>query len=637
MTSLRFDDEIKEDDFFDARECSVSSSPCDDELDLSSNFDYKLWTRTPKSVQQRRKQFFNEMGFDSNGSIQGDIDRITKNSEAELRTPSFDCEFFSSFSSNNSTDHLSISHECNEIENLSGEANCGENDLENEKDGKGVGAKMIGIKKKLLNKLNLMKKIVYKRGVPMKGDEAERVKVQFRRKKLKELSALFVGQDIPAHKGLILTMKFSLDGKYLATGGEDGVVRVWQVVLDTKLSDIDPSKFDPSCIYLRVNDRSQLAPFISQNEKSAKFRKTADSACVVLPPAVFRILEEPIHEFLGHSDDILDLSWSNNNSLLSASTDNTIRMWQVGCENCLKVFRHNNYVTCVQFNPRDDKRFVSGSLDGKIRIWEISSCQVVGWTYIREIVTAVCYRPSGQGLVVGSIGGTCRFYSTKDDYFQLEARIDLHAKKKAQCRKITGFQFFPQDHDKLMVTSACSRVRILHGINVIGKFKGNRTSGNQLLASFTPDGKHIVSTSGDSNIYLWSCINQFNISRLQPKTLSSWERFSANASLAIPWFGFRNVISNSSRDEDMISVQLPLASPSSFSLGKDIVLESPTKGSATWPEEKLVCPFMRKSDYKFLKSCQKNSRTHAWNMVIVSAGWDGRIRSFHNYGLPVVL
>lgn len=87
----------------------------------------------------------------------------------------------------------------------------------------------------------------------------------------------------------------------------------------------------------------------------------------------------------------------------------------------------------------------------------------------------------------------------------------------------------------------------------------------------------------------------------------------------------------------MNSVQLPLASPSSFSLGKDLVLESPTKGSATWPEEKLVCPFMRKSDYKFLKSCQKNSRTHAWNMVIVSAGWDGRIRSFHNYGLPVVL
>lgn len=53
-------------------------------------------------------------------------------------------------------------------------------------------------------------------------------------------------------------------------------------------------------------------------------------------------------------------------------------------------------MTCVQFNPLDENYFISGSIDGKVRIWSISGCQVVDWTDIKEIVTAVCYKPDGQ-------------------------------------------------------------------------------------------------------------------------------------------------------------------------------------------------------------------------------------------------
>lgn len=649
MGSLQFNHEQEEYHFFDARECSVSSAPYTD-FGLSSNFNFDVWSETPQSVQQRRKEFLIQMGFESDGSVQEDIDRIAKNSGTMLRISTVDHESSSSLLSSSYNNDLCTSHESNsdfcEIENLSGEANCSENELENEKDGMRVKRKKISIKKKLLNRLSSIKSIVYKKGEsekfsPVKGVEgSERVKVRYCGKQLKELSALFKGQDIPAHTGLILCMKFSLDGRYLATGGDDGVVRVWKVVVDTRLSEINPSNFDPSCVYLRVNDHSQLLPLISKKEKLVKFRKrTVDSACVVLPPVIFRILEEPIHEFHGHGDEILDLSWSKHNYLLSASTDNTVRMWQVGCESRLKVFQHNNFVTCVQFNPRDESRFVSGSIDGKVRIWDINSSQVVGWTYIKEIVTAVCYRPNGQGLIVGSIEGACRFYSTEDDLFQLEAQVDLHGKKKAQCKRITGFQFFPDDHDKLMVTSTCSQVKILRGIDVIGKFKGNRRSGNQILASFTPDGKHILSTSNDSNIYLWNCIDHNELSQPHPKK-SSWERFSANAYVAIPWFGFKSPNFNSiqifAQDEKRNDI-VSQASPSRFSLGEEIVFELPTKGTATWPEEKLRCTFMGKSDYKFFKNCQNKSGPHAWNMVIVAAGRDGRIRSFHNYGLPIIL
>lgn len=68
-------------------------------------------------------------------------------------------------------------------------------------------------------------------------------------------------------------------------------------------------------------------------------------------------------------------------------------------------------VTCVQFNPSDERYFVSGSIDGKVRIWDTFGCQVVDWIDAKDIVSAVCYQPDGKGIVVGCFSGTCRFYS----------------------------------------------------------------------------------------------------------------------------------------------------------------------------------------------------------------------------------
>jgi len=57
-------------------------------------------------------------------------------------------------------------------------------------------------------------------------------------------------------------------------------------------------------------------------------------------------------------------------------------------------------VTCIQFNPVDEDYFISGSIDGKVRIWTIPDSQVVDWTDVRDIVTSVCYRPDGQVLFI---------------------------------------------------------------------------------------------------------------------------------------------------------------------------------------------------------------------------------------------
>jgi WD40 repeat protein len=53
-------------------------------------------------------------------------------------------------------------------------------------------------------------------------------------------------------------------------------------------------------------------------------------------------------------------------------------------------------VTCIQFNPVDEFYFLSGALDDKVRIWSIADHQVVDWTDLGEMVTAVCYTPDGK-------------------------------------------------------------------------------------------------------------------------------------------------------------------------------------------------------------------------------------------------
>lgn len=83
---------------------------------------------------------------------------------------------------------------------------------------------------------------------------------------------------------------------------------------------------------------------------------------------------------------------------------------------------------------------MSGSIDGKVRIWNISGCNVVDWADLKDIISAVCYRPDGQGGIIGSLTGSCRFFNMSGEYLELDSQIHLHNKKKSSNKRITGFQ-----------------------------------------------------------------------------------------------------------------------------------------------------------------------------------------------------
>ena len=58
---------------------------------------------------------------------------------------------------------------------------------------------------------------------------------------------------------------------------------------------------------------------------------------------------------------------------MSASDDQTIRLWNWQSRTCISVLTgHNHYVMCASFHPKDDL-VVSASLDQTVRVWDIGA------------------------------------------------------------------------------------------------------------------------------------------------------------------------------------------------------------------------------------------------------------------------
>jgi WD40 repeat protein len=53
-------------------------------------------------------------------------------------------------------------------------------------------------------------------------------------------------------------------------------------------------------------------------------------------------------------------------------------------------------VRCVQFNPIDERYFISGSIDGKVRIWDVLDRRVTDWVDTRNIISALSYQADGK-------------------------------------------------------------------------------------------------------------------------------------------------------------------------------------------------------------------------------------------------
>ncbi|KAM0838998.1 hypothetical protein ACQ4PT_060600 [Festuca glaucescens] len=516
---------------------------------------------------------------------------------------------------------------------------------------------------------------------PVPSSSSERLKVHHSGKSSKDLTGLYMRQEVRAHEGSIWSIKFSTDGRFLATGGEDRVVRVWQVI------DADASTSSPELSAamllppLAPTDGGSLAAApglaaqLSRKVRRGKSGKHVLPEHVVVPETLFALAEKPACVFEGHVDDVLDLSWSRQSPrLLSSSMDKTVRLWDVEGKSCLKVFAHSDYVTCIQFNPADDGYFISGSLDCKVRIWSVADRQVVDWSDLTDMVTAACYTPDGQAAIVGSHKGCCRFYKTRgiinytqfviikytrstDDHSYVfvsdcklnqEAQIDMSIskKRKSQAKKITGFQFAPGNPSEILVTSADSQIRVFNGITVLQKFKGFKNTSSQLSATYSGDGRYVVCASEDSHVYVWRRAGGgidggargggIGVKAKTWLTSRSYEYFFCrDVSAAVPWPGLPSTsattASGRAPDERLSSsVHGGSRRSDDDAVGGGVPLPLPLR-----PKSGPMTYTGGQAETLRRGASSRDCGGNAWGMVVVTASLGGEIRVYQNFGMPL--
>ncbi|KAJ9643062.1 general transcription repressor [Coniosporium tulheliwenetii] len=153
----------------------------------------------------------------------------------------------------------------------------------------------------------------------------------------------------------IRSVCFSPDGKYLATGAEDKIIRVWDIA-----------------------------------SRTIK------------------------HQFTGHDQDIYSLDFAPNGRMIaSGSGDRTVRLWDIESNSQMLQLSIEDGVTTVAISP--DNRFVAaGSLDKSVRVWDTTSGYLVerleGDVGHKDSVYSVAFAPNGRDLVSGSLDKTIKMW-----------------------------------------------------------------------------------------------------------------------------------------------------------------------------------------------------------------------------------
>jgi len=331
------------------------------------------------------------------------------------------------------------------------------------------------------------------------------------------------GRKVTKTGGAIWATEFSKDGKYFATAGRDHVLRIWAV--------ISTPEERRAC-----------------EEEEAANGGTGER----LSAPVFR--GRPIREFEGHTGEVLDLSWSKNNFLLSSSMDKTVRLWHISRTECLCTFKHKDFVTRLAFHPQDDRFFLAGSLDTMLRLWSIPDKAIAYSEQLPDLVTAVAFSPDGRTAIAGLLNGLCLFYDTDGLKFQSQVHVRSSRGKNAKGSKITNIQTIsvpppnpldppptgstsqssieaPQGEVGVLITSNDSRIRIysLREKTLDLKLKGHENSCSQIAASFSDDGKYVICGSEDRKAFIWSLFGDAGATKSEGKP--AYEYFDAHGEL----------------------------------------------------------------------------------------------------------
>ncbi|MFF3917082.1 TIR domain-containing protein [Streptomyces sp. NPDC001852] len=280
------------------------------------------------------------------------------------------------------------------------------------------------------------------------------------------------------HGRRVGTLSFSADGSLLAAGGNDGVVRVWHAASGRRLRELTGQ-----------SDRLVSAAFGPAGPLLATASSDGDLYLWNAATGEYQ------RELDVETDHVWAEAFSTDGELLAtANDDDTVRLWyRATGAHVATITEHFGRVRAIAFRC-DGAVLATGCDDRKVRIWDVAERRITGvLDGHADRVYAVGFAPDGSWLASASWDGTAVVW--KDG--EIDHRLTGH----------TGKLWTAAVHPlrPLLATAGDDRT-----VRLWNPGTGEETAvltghtGRILAVAFSPDGSLLASGGEDGTVRLWN-------------------------------------------------------------------------------------------------------------------------------------
>lgn len=247
-----------------------------------------------------------------------------------------------------------------------------------------------------------------------------------------------------------------------------------------------------------------------------------------------------LRSFVGHEKEVKDARFSpDGNYILSCSFDKTLKLWDIKSGNIIRTFTgHGGYPVSVSFS-RDGKKAASVSEDfgdeSSLRIWDVNTGKQLINVHNLYDFCKVNFSPDGTCVLTGSSDGKLKIWDAATG--QLLKEFPGHSDANGIEKTISSAYFTPDG--RRIISSAWDKKIKLWDLATSAEainFSGH----NKLITNtdISADSKYLASCSADFTVKIWEISTGKVISSFDVEETPTAVKFSPDGTGVL--CGFKN-------------------------------------------------------------------------------------------------
>ena len=291
---------------------------------------------------------------------------------------------------------------------------------------------------------------------------------------------------------------------YVATAGDRGVVRVWDVT-NTKELHVQSNPL----VNKAAEDGGLSIVNMLYNEKSKTLAVVSAEHVIVLHKLK---TFECTKQFIGFSDELFDVIYMGDDDkyLAVATNSKDIKLYENATMNCKLLKGHTDLVLALGKSSVDVNLMASSGKDNTVRLWRISdgnaTCVGVGSGHTAS-VGSVSFNCGSSSFLVSGSQDTCVKIWEIPTKSGTNAVLKCLNTERAHQKDINCVSVAP--NDKIIATASQDKtVRLWNEhLVLLGTLQGHRRG--VWSAKFSPVDQVVITSSADCTVKLWS-ISEFS-------------------------------------------------------------------------------------------------------------------------------